>query len=328
MSSERKKRIFEEREPTDRPIYARIAITGPPGVGKTLCSLLTALGLGAGMEGGIGVVETELGRSGAYRKNVPHKVVPFVDPYDSWAYFDALAYSVARGYHTVIFDTMTPEHDDLGGVLETHSQIVKSLGNRKMAKTTAWGDAKRGRLQLVKALKTAPLHVIMVFRAKDKLSFRGDQAIPLGWVHVGGDEFFYETQINISLRPGADGVPCWAGKTAAEKADRKRPFWAREILNGQVTPADGEFIAAWLRGDQLRNTPTDPQPARPAFSIDPHLMALEKARTLDDLAKVDVDVKRDWRGLSNAQRDIVQGARNAAGTRLGDNRVIQGEDAE
>jgi hypothetical protein len=157
----------------------------------------------------------------------------------------------------------------------------------------------------------------MIFRAKDKVRFKGNDAIPLGWVHVGGDEFFWETHVGISLKHGKHGVPCWNAKTPAEHADRRRFGWAKGILNGQITPSDGEFIAAWLRGDQLQSVPSQKvNKASERVDIADLLQGLENVGTEKGLSGIDDAVRPIIGQLDKAQVLLLNNARKAALARI------------
>ena len=142
----------------------KMGIYGPPGAGKTFTSLLLAEGLAQVTGKRVAYVDTERGTD-FYCKDVPSRAV-HPQAFD----FDAL---YTRSLTEVVSSVKSLKADDYGVVVLdsiTHlweAAIAAYGGNQTRAGTIpmhAWGKIKRPYKELMSALLSSPMHVIICGR--------------------------------------------------------------------------------------------------------------------------------------------------------------------
>lgn len=213
-------------EPIDGRIAA--AIAGPQASGKTTSALRLATGIVQQTGGKICLIDTENKRALRYAKNFKFNHLPLDPPFSPSRYDEAFAEAEREGYGTgdvIIIDSMSHEHEGPGGVLEMHEQWLddkagSDWSKREKIKFLAWNFAKKDRKRFITfRLQRALPHVILCFRAKEKLGFVKDSTgkekpVNNGWQPIGGEEYFFEMDITMILPEGAQGKPDWSEKAA------------------------------------------------------------------------------------------------------------------
>lgn len=183
---ERKPLVFEQA--TTENVYARIAIAGATGNGKTL----TALKLARGFGGKTLVVDTERNTARIY-SNHPDTPKPFyifnLTRYEPAAYRQVIAEAIAQDVKVLIIDSITPSWSGKGGVLEIADGDFRG-----------WKNANPEYTKLVEAItgNNDKLHVIVTLRSKMDYSMEINPATGRTEVKKHGlkpihrDEFLYE----------------------------------------------------------------------------------------------------------------------------------------
>lgn len=228
-------------------------LIGASGSGKTYSALEIATGLADG--GRVVVIDTEEKRSLHYAGKFRFSHLPFAPPFSPDDYIAALTAAKKLNPAVIIIDSMTHEHEGVGGVLEFHDEETQRLAKAWNAhpdkvKMSAWIAPKRARTRLIGEICRAGCHVILCFRAKEKTAVKdGGKPVALGWMPIGGDEFLYEMTVTALLPPGSKGHPMWMSKEIGEKQFIKRP----EILEGIVTDGRlsqdlGAKLRLWAKG--------------------------------------------------------------------------------
>lgn len=236
------------------PVF--IGLCGPSGSGKTYSALRLATGMQRVSGGGIAVIDTEQRRATYYADAFKYDHIPFDPPHSPRDYASALSYALARGYETIVIDSMSHEHEGAGGVLEMHDQIVQRMSRGDAAKAervkmAAWIEPKRQRRELINAIVQSRANIICCFRAKEKLRIeRGKEPTPLGWMPIAGDEYVYEMTAQLLLYPGSQGRPTWRPDMPGEAAMIKLPGFFRDAFaaagdGAQLDEDTGERIARW-----------------------------------------------------------------------------------
>lgn len=263
-----------------------IGLMGPSGGGKTFSALRLARGIQSVAGGEIFMIDTEARRglhyADAFKKadgSPGYHHVPFEAPHGSLDYLAALQYCAAKGAGVIIVDSMSHEHEGVGGLLDFQEQELTRMagdnyGKREAMKMLAWAKPKSARRQLINALLQMQCNFIFCFRAKNSVkpvkvqqdngSYK-TEVIAQGFMPIAGEEFVFEMTLNALLLPGAEGVPTWRPEHVGEKLMSKLPEQFRSLAENP-RPFDermGADLATWARGGGApeRTAQTGPSPA-------------------------------------------------------------------
>lgn len=240
-----------------------VALIGPSGSGKTFSAHRLARGFARVQPGKIFGVDTEGKRMAELADRFEFERVPFAAPFGSLDYIAAIQHCVERGARTVIVDSMSHEHEGAGGMLETAQAFIDEKLRRdnldpdsdegwkraQSLRMSSFIAPKARRAKLIQYMTQLECNLILCFRAKEKIEpVKGGQPKQLGWMPIGGDEFWYEMTARFLLLPGSEGSPTWSSKNEGEKAAIRLPEQFRGILNGQISEDMGERMARWATG--------------------------------------------------------------------------------
>jgi AAA domain len=287
-----------------------VGLVGPSSTGKTYSALRLATGMQRVTGGKIFGIDTESNRMLHYAPLPGEKPdptngkfefthVPFSAPYESLKYLAAIRHCVSRGAKVIVVDSMSHEHEGVGGVLEQHEAEAIRLAEK--FKTTvdamsqsAWAVPKANRRKLINTLLTeTAVNVIFCFRAKKKLKMAtkeekkaGNDAItPLGFLPIAGEEFMYEMMLKCLLLPGASGTPEWTPAMPGEKEMVKIPKQFLHVFETkpQLSEEIGQQLAEWAAGGDTK-PPTDAEvadriaAAKAATSLEEHAAVVESLK--------------------------------------------------
>lgn len=269
-----------------------IGLVGPSGCGKTFSALRLATGIQKVRGGNIVAVDTEARRALHYADQFKFLHCEFKEPFGSLNYAEiikAAAKESAGGI--VIVDSMSHEHEGVGGYLMFHDAECERLGGGEGKKAEsvswrAWAKPAANRRILINTILQIPAAFIFCFRAKEKSAmFKNSngkyEIASLGWQAISGDEFVFEQTVRCLLPAGAEGVADWSA-IAKEHGVPKCPEALRAImLNSRpLDEKHGEELALWAAGkksperpreagkdiaqkaEEIRNTPASPAPAK------------------------------------------------------------------
>ncbi len=244
-----------------------IALIGPSGGGKTYSALRLAKGIQRVQPGPIDVIDTEANRALHYADEFAFNHVPFDPPFGSLDYLEALRQRALAGTRTVIVDSMSHEHEGPGGMLDLVERDLDERVQRKLddgnrdpewkirqrLQMSAFIKPKAYRVRLIQGILQLKMNLIMCFRAKDKIQpVPGGEPKHLGYMPIGGEEFWYEMTARALLLPGANGVPTWSPSKEhdGEKLAVRRPKQFENILasGAQLSEDMGEQMAVWASG--------------------------------------------------------------------------------
>lgn len=273
---------------TDTPA-ARIAtplflgLVGPSGTGKTFSALRLATGMQRVTGGEIFGIDTESNRMLHYaplpgekadpaRGKFNFRHLPFPSPYGSLRYLSAIEHCAKRGAKVIVIDSMSHEHDGVGGVLEQHQAEAERLAAQFKStvdamKMSAWGVPKANRRRLISALLTEmSVSCIFCFRAKPKVKLASkedrkkgvDAVTPLGFCAIAGEEFIFEMTMKAVLLPGARGVPTWHSDFQGEQEMMKIPEQFLHVFEKPAPLSEdiGQQLAEWAAGGDAK-APSD-----------------------------------------------------------------------
>ncbi|KMO27266.1 hypothetical protein VQ02_33495 [Methylobacterium variabile] len=283
-------RTFEDKEAVRQQVPLLVGLFGPSGSGKTFSALRLAQGIQQVAGGDIFVIDTESKRALHYADRFRFRHVEFGAPFGSLDYLEALKYCVGRGAKTIIVDSMSHEHEGVGGYLMTQeAELDRIAGSdeskRQRATYSAWIVPAKQRRQFINGVLQLNANFVFCFRAKDKLKVKGGRPEELGYMPIAGEEFLFEMTVNALLLPGAGGVPTWQTNMPGERKMLKLPEQFRDLLLRNRRPLDEEIgrnLAQWARGGSVdqqadavdQSDAGGDQPAEPKLFA----VAREKAR--------------------------------------------------
>jgi hypothetical protein len=261
-------RVFEDAPAVRNRTPAWLSIIGPSGTGKTFSALRLATGMQRVFGGDNWLIDTEAGRSLHYapqkgeqadpaRGTFNFRRLPFAPPFGPLDYLEAIEHCYAKGARQIIIDSMSHEHESVGGVMEIHeAELTRLAGDnyqkRKNCQMLAWQKPKSMRLRLITRMLQMECNFILCFRAKTKVKFvKGEEPIELGWQPIAGTEFRYEFLQSFLLLPGARGAPTLQSEYEAEAEIIKVPGMFRDLWRGepqQLSEDIGEAVARWCEG--------------------------------------------------------------------------------
>lgn len=299
-----------------------IGLVGPPGGGKTVSALRLATGMRRVRPGPVVLIDTEGGRSKKYSPAPDQKADPAgltfdflrVDmspPFRSHDFLAAIQAQLPLNPAAIIVDTLSSEHEDTGGFLEWHDEMVPKMGGNEWG---AWALPKAARKRLISGLMQIRVPLLFTFRAREKTvtepgKGKGgkDKITNVGWMPVAPLEIVHTLDLTCILPPRANGVPVWTSDKIGEDFIVKLPaFLAPLILDGALSEETGEKLARWAKGESaaLAGKPApDPPPAAP----DPEA-AIRAAELRKEILAV---LRQHWpesEGKTEAGKDALQAA--------------------
>ena len=215
--------------------YARVAIFGPSGNGKTYTSLQLSKGLAN--SGKIALIDTERGSSTKYSDIFDFDVLELSE-FNPQNYINGINEAVGEGYSVLIIDSLSHAWEGKGGILDLHDEAI---AKQKIKNSfTAWKDVTPLHRKLVDALISAPLHIIVTMRSKteyviDKNEYGKSQVRKLGLKPIQREGLEYEFDIVGDM---SDQYSWVISKS------RYAPFSGKIIP--KPIPSTGEEILAWV----------------------------------------------------------------------------------
>jgi hypothetical protein len=232
----------------------RLAIEGPSGSGKSYSALLIARGL-VGPQGKIAMIDTEKGSGKLYSDITDFDHADLTEPYTPERYVALINGAEKAGYDCIIIDSMSHEWVGAGGVLEIHDKMP---GNS----WTNWGKVNPRHEAFINAILKSPCHIIATARSKQAYTQEADnngkqQVKKMGMApqQRDGMEYEFTAVIKMDISHQADG-----------DKDRTGLFpvgsWFLPSLE------TGENLAAWLNSGVDPETKKEPDPVKPAKTVD------------------------------------------------------------
>jgi hypothetical protein len=276
---------FAPPRPTTLPVIAGLA--GPSKSGKTFSGLRLATGLAGG--GQIAFINAEGARGHLYSNLFQYVAVDLTAPYRPERYTEALKAAIAIEPAVIFIDSMSHMHDGPGGLLEYKEDEVDRLAganasqkDRDKRNAQAWIKPKAAENEFLYTLLSAVCHVVLAFRAKEKLEWRtGGAPKELGWQPIASDRVTFETLFTLMLPPHSNGVP------DLKLSDMRTPFDTLIPPNKQLSEDTGRALAEWAKGSEAPALPREAD-AHPSAPVPPGASALltdEQRDQLDELVR-------------------------------------------
>lgn len=219
-----------------------IGLSGFQGSGKTGTALRLAYGLANYDPSKIGVLDCENMRaaleSNIFTKDKNHPsdkkwLIANLDaPYSPERYQAAIQEFAETGIEVLVIDGASPEWDGQGGVLDIAAKSTRK-GQGK------WQDPKsRHKTCFVNTILHVPFHVIITFRAKEKLVETADKkVVSAGLVPIWEKSMGYDLTIWLEMADGGN-----YHKDSKTHEDIK----AVTSKKGKLTAEDGFAILEWI----------------------------------------------------------------------------------
>lgn len=265
--SEPTKRQFKFSPARRADVPLNIGLVGPSGCGKTLSALRLAKGIQSVRGGKIVGVDTEANRMLHYaddpKWNIQFYHCPFSEPFGSLDYRDVITQAAAAAEGgVVVVDSMSHEHEGMGGYLMFHNEEAERMGKgeNKSSEAVSWrayAKPAAHRSMLINKIVQTNCAFIFCFRAKERSIMRKNggkqEVVTIGWQAIAGEAFVFEQTLRCLLPPGANGLPDWSDEAFAHGVP-KLPGSLAQIFRTNLRAIDeehGKQLALWAKGEGL-----------------------------------------------------------------------------
>jgi len=295
-------RQFKIEKAVRRSVPLLIGLSGPSGGGKTYTALRLATGIQKIFPGEIIGIDTESNRMLHYASLFDFQHIPFSEPFGSGDYLEVLKFVESRKPSVIIVDSMSHEHEGLGGLLDLHETELDRMAGTDYAKRQrmgmlAWQKPKAERRKLINGLLQMNSNFIFCFRAKESSrpgkDSTGKNIIEnFGFMPIAGTEFVFEMTINCLLLPHANGVPSWQSDHKGESMMMKLPEQFKELFPKPGIQLDediGQQLAIWAKGDN--------KPAKKSAVKCPELRKLEGYLAAGKVQDIEIELKGNKENL-------------------------------
>jgi hypothetical protein len=257
-----------------------IGLAGYTGSGKTFSAMTLAQGLAGGQR--FAVLDTENGRASHYADRFEFDTTDLRAPFTPDRYAEAIAAADEAGYPVIVVDSTSHEWAGDGGCLDMHEDELTRMADddwkkRESLTFTAWVKPKRMHKRMVTSLLQVKAHVILCFRAEEKIeiarnaqgkvevrpkrTLRGGSLD--GWIPITEKTLPYEMTVSFLLTPDLPGVP----KPIKLEEDHRQLVPLDQPLSAET----GVALAEWAAGGATT------KPAENAPDLDAYWQKLSEA---------------------------------------------------
>lgn len=232
-----------------------VGVAGGTGSGKTFSALRMAAGISGDKP--FAVLDTEAGRSKHYADRFNFDHGDLHAPFSPDAYREAIVAADAAGYPCIVVDSCSHEWAGEGGVLEMQeAELDRMAGDnwqkRESCKMAAWIKPKMAHKKMVQRLLQVRAHLILCFRAEEKVDMVRDdkgkmQIVPKitktgldGWVPVCEKNLPFELTASFLLTNDAPGIP----KPIKLQEQHRAMF----PVDKPISEESGRLISKWAHG--------------------------------------------------------------------------------
>jgi len=232
-----------------------IGVCGGTGSGKTFSALRLATGIAGGKP--FALIDTEAGRAKHYAGQFRFDHGDLRPPFSPGAYVEAIQAADKAGYSVVVVDSMSHEHAGEGGLLEMHDAELDRMAKddwkkREQCKMAAWIKPKTEHKAMVQKLLQVRAHLILCFRAEEKIEMtKGDDGRMKivqkqgmtgidGWFPICEKTLPYELTCSFLLLASKPGIPL-----PIKVQEQHRPMFP---AGKPIDEEAGKLIAAWSAG--------------------------------------------------------------------------------
>ena len=253
-----------------------IGLAGASGSGKTFTAFRLATGICGDKP--FAVIDTESRRALHYADDFKFDHLEIGAPFRPETYLDAIVAADKAGYPVIVVDSMSHEHAGDGGLLDWHDELLDEFVDRAQKtpdrrsewqirdanNMRAWIKPKMAHKKMVMRLLQSRAHLILCFRAEEKVEIGKDEKgktkiVPKqsivglnGWMPVCEKNLPYELTCSFLLTADKPGVP-----QPIKLQEQHKIFFP---LDRPITEESGRLIAAWAAGgkpEKPRKTPVE-----------------------------------------------------------------------
>jgi hypothetical protein len=305
---------FQFRPAKRENVGLLIGLSGGTGSGKTMSAMRLANGICGDKP--FAVIDTEAARSKHYADRFAFDHGDLTPPFTPDRYSEAIKAADDAGYQAILVDSASLEWSGEGGVLDMQEDELYRMARddykkRESCKMASWIKPKMSHKHMVQRLLQVRAHLILCFRAEQKVDMiRGEggrmevvakQGLTAlnGWFPICEKNLPYELTASFLLMAEHPGVPLPIKLEA-----QHRPFFPADK---PITEDSGAKLAAWAKGGEVPRTVDDDPTA-----IDRLTFAINEAPTLDALKAISEQVK----ALPKAKQELLRSAYTARWTAL------------
>ena len=248
---------FTFRKAVRENVGLLIGLAGGTGSGKTF----TAMRLAAGIAGDkpFAVIDTEAGRAKHYADQFNFDHGDLAAPFSPQAYTEAIIAADQAKYPVIVVDSISHVWAGDGGVLDMQEQELNRMAGddwkkREACKMAAWIKPKMAHKHMVQKLLQIRAHLILAFRAEEKIEMirnsegkmeivkkKTDTGLD-GWVPISEKNLPYELTASFLLMARQPGIPL-----PIKLQQQHRALFP---LDKPITEESGKLIAQWAAGGQ------------------------------------------------------------------------------
>lgn len=299
---------FEFRPAKREGVDLLIGLSGGTGSGKTYTAMRLATGIAGDKP--FAVIDTENGRAKHYADFFRFDHAELHAPFTPARYTEAILAAAAAGYNPVVVDSASHEWAGEGGVLEMQESELARLGGGDNVKLLSWVKPKGEHKRMVQRLLQLRTHVILCFRAEQKIDIKreGNKTVVVekegltgirGWFPVAEKNLAFELTVSLLLTQERPGVPI----PIKLQEQHKHLFPEGQV----ITEATGAALAQWAAGGQvdwiarIRSAWT----VRELQGIASQLV--HAGLSTEERAAAQTAYKDQWNTVAARQRDTAQG---------------------
>jgi hypothetical protein len=186
-------------------LFARLAIDGPTGAGKTWSALEVASVFAERTGSRIAFIDTESGSAKLYSDRFDFDVLEWRPPYDPRKLAAMVAQAVSEwGYQVIVVDSMTHFWTGEGGVLD----IVEESGRKNGGgnRFAGWAVGTPAQREMIETFLRVPAHVITTMRSKmeyviveDERGRKTPQKLGMAPEQRAGIEFEFTVVVDMDI---------------------------------------------------------------------------------------------------------------------------------
>lgn len=269
-----------------------IGLAGASGSGKSYSAMRLAAGICGDKP--FAFIDTESRRALHYADAFKFDHCELHAPFRPSTYLDAIVAADKAGYPVIVVDSASHEHAGDGGLLDWHEELLNgyveraaksgdSRGEwqiREANNMRGWIEPKMAHKKMVQRILQCRAHVILCFRAEEKIEIGKDERgktkiVPKksivglnGWMPVCEKNLPYELTCSFLLTADKPGIP-----QPIKLQEQHKAFFP---LDRPITEESGKLIAQWASGGKLEKSPKSPVEQKTAKSDTLEKEAAEK----------------------------------------------------
>lgn len=231
-----------------------IGFVAGTGGGKTRSALRVASGISGGKP--FALIDTESGRALHYAEDFNFDHAELHAPFRPEAYLEKIIAAEEAGYPCVVIDSMSHVWAGEGGILDWQEEELDRMAGddwrkREACKMAAWIRPKVSHKKMVQRLLQLRIHVIMCFRAEQKVELvkeDGKTRIVAkqsltgldGWIPICEKNLPFELTASFLLTADQPGIV-----KPIKLQEQHKAFFP---LDKPVTEETGRLLAEWAKG--------------------------------------------------------------------------------